>query len=274
MRRNLRENNSVLPENSVLRLPLPVCPLLSTPAGSCFEVLPRFLPSSPFPLLQPSGPITLGSPCFQPYPRPLLDLQGLPRRGRLRPTLHLLFKALQSRRHLIYAAPPSATSQLRLLPLPWVSAVPVPAGPLLPSPTLMPSSSSSLGLSFPLWAEPHRCLPFQLTSSRKPSIWLVARVDFSWSLGPHSTAHHRFYLFMVLYLFHMFVQFPSLQKGRIACGRAWDLSFWWPYSAFLKEVVSAQETCSEVEINWGPNLGYVQSLLCQWSYAVLCSSTP
>lgn len=59
---------------------------------------------------------------------------------------------------------------------------------------------------------------------------------------PHSTAYHQFYLCMVLYLFHTFVQFPSLQKGHIACGRAWDVSLWWPYAAFLKEVVSAQET--------------------------------
>lgn len=73
------------------------------------------------------------------------------------------------------------------------------------------------------------------------------------SLGPQApTALHTAssYLFTVLYLFPMFVQYPSPQKGRIACDRAWDLSLWWPYSAFLKEVMSAQETCSEVEINW------------------------
>lgn len=122
------------------------------------------------------------------YPRPFLDLQGLPLWGRPRLTLHLLFKAQQSQLHLICAALPSAISQLSLLSFPWVSAVPVPAEPLLPSPVLMSSSASSLGISFPVWIEPHLCLPFKPTSSRKPSVRLMAEVDFSLSSCPHSTA--------------------------------------------------------------------------------------
>lgn len=147
-------------------------PLLLNPADFCFEMLPRLHPlhflccglHSRFPIRPPS------------YPRLLLGLQGLPTAGQIRQPALLGSSE---------PASPPLSMQLRLLlSPPRVPAVPVPAGLALPFLLLMPSSASSLDFSFPLWIEPHLCLPLEATSSRKPSLRLEAQVDFSVLTSP------------------------------------------------------------------------------------------
>lgn len=123
-------------------------------------------------------------------------------------------------------------------------------------------SASSPNLSFTLWIEPHLCLPFRPLPSKKSSLRVVPKLTYLVAC-PHSTesvchvlATHQFRVFTLL--FPLLVQSP---QEWIGLDQGLGLN---PLLALLlKEVVSAQETCTELRRNWGPDrarVRFVQSV--------------
>ena len=83
----------------------------------------------------------------------------------------------------------------------------------------------------------------------------------------HVLATHQFRVFTLL--FPLLVQSPQEWLG---LDQGLGLN---PLLALLlKEVVNAQETCTELRRNWGPEQGQVQSLFSQWISLLLLHPKP